>query len=397
LPKQYKKKFISLFLPLIYRVLTMTIAVIIDQNKLKKTSLLLIVCFFLFLIGHFPDFVEKYYSAIFYPLVGKLLRISMGWLPFSLGDCLYFIIGSRLLLLCIKQFRQSSNCFLFFNFSGILNSLGKWIRLLCWVYLIFKTIWGLNYDRKGIANQLVIDRNAYSKEQIVDLTKELITQANYYRKILKDSTLQEMPVQAIVKETYKNYEALSLVYPFLRYTPSSIKETFYTPLADYVGFTGYYNPFTGEAQIRTDVPRILLPFIVSHEIAHQIGYASESEANFVGYLAASNSKNPYFQYATYLELLNYAIAEEYILYAKENNFMQFKAVMEYNNQHIDTLVQKDRKLIRDFFYKRKNNIVPISNSLFDQFLKMNKQVSGITSYNEVLGWLLAYQAKYGKL
>jgi hypothetical protein len=95
--------------------------------------------------------------------------------------------------------------------------------------------------------------------------------------------------------------------------------------------------------------------------------------------------------------LNYAIAEEYILYAKENNFMQFKAVMEYNNQHIDTLVQKDRKLIRDFFYKRKNNIVPISNSLFDQFLKMNKQVSGITSYNEVLGWLLAYQAKYGKL
>jgi len=375
----------------------MSISVIIDQNKQKKTLLLLIVCFFLFLIGHFPGFVEKYYSAIFYPLVGKVLRISFGRLPFSLGDCLYFIIGSRLLLLCIKKYHQLRKSFIFFNFSWILNLMGKGIRMFCWVYIIFKSIWGLNYNRKGIANQLVIDRNSYSKEQIVDLTKELIKQTNYYRKILKDSTLPEIPVQAIIKEACKNYEELSLLYPFQQYTPSSIKETFYTPLADYVGFTGYYNPFTGEAQIRTDVPRILLPFIVSHEIAHQIGYASESEANFVAYLAASNSQNPYFQYATYLELLNYAIGEEYMLYAKENSFRQFKAVLEYNNQHMDTLVKQDRKLIRDFFYKRKNNIAPISNSLFDQFLKMNEQAAGITSYNEVLGWLIAYKAKYGKL
>ena len=35
--------------------------------------------------------------------------------------------------------------------------------------------------------------------------------------------------------------------------------------------------------------------------------------------------------------------------------------------------------------------------MYDQYLKMNKQLAGINSYNEVIGWLLAYQKKYGKI
>jgi hypothetical protein len=30
-------------------------------------------------------------------------------------------------------------------------------------------------------------------------------------------------------------------------------------------------------------------------------------------------------------------------------------------------------------------------------LKMNKQLEGINSYDEVVAWLIAYQKKYGRL
>lgn len=374
----------------------MAISMIIDENKLKRTIFLLMVCFFLSFLGHFPALIEKYYSGLFYPFISKILRISFGWLPFSLGDYVYLLIVCLLLFIGIKKYNQCKTLHVCFNFSGLMYLLSISTRCLCWVYIVFKTLWGFNYDRQGIASQLFLDRKAYSKAQIVDLTKKIILQANSYRRLLIHKSLQDMSVQEILNEAHNSYDALCLEYPFLVYQHASIKETLYTPIADYVGFTGYYNPFTGEAHIRKDVPSILLPFIVCHEIAHQIGYSSESEANFVGFLAASNSKNPFFQYATYLELLNYAINEEYMLYAKDNDFKGFKTVLDYNVQHIDTLVKKDRKQIRDFFFQRKNNILPVSNSLFDQFLKMNKQVSGIASYNEVLGWLLAYKAKYGK-
>ncbi len=68
----------------------------------------------------------------------------------------------------------------------------------------------------------------------------------------------------------------------------------YSYLGNYLGFTGYYNPFTGEAQVNTTVPLFVQPFTTCHEIGHQLGYAKENEANFAGYLAAKSSPDAGF-------------------------------------------------------------------------------------------------------
>ncbi len=52
-----------------------------------------------------------------------------------------------------------------------------------------------------------------------------------------------------------------------------------------MGFAGYLNPITNEAQVNALIPKNNYPATICHEIAHQVGIASESEANFVGYLA----------------------------------------------------------------------------------------------------------------
>ena len=74
-----------------------------------------------------------------------------------------------------------------------------------------------------------------------------------------------------------------------------------------------------------------------------------------------------------------------------------KELLISNKKNTDSLVRKDRKEIREFFFQRANKISPMVSNIYDQYLKLNKQLAGIDSYNEVIGWLLSYQRKYGKL
>ena len=73
----------------------------------------------------------------------------------------------------------------------------------------------------------------------------------------------------------------------------------------YTGITGIYSPFTGEANINVQSPDYYIPFTTLHEMAHQRGYASENEANFLAYIAGINHKDYDFKYSSYLLALKY--------------------------------------------------------------------------------------------
>lgn len=373
----------------------MQLALIMNEKRFKKTIFLFFAAFLVYLAGFFPDFVEKWYALGFYPLFAALLRFCFGWLPFSVGDLIYCILVCWLLTGLAGWFRSVRKKGI--TVAGTMVLFGKMFRFACVAYLVFYLFWGLNYNRLGIANQLPASRATYSKTEISQLTRDLIGQANACRRALKDTLLPKPDIQWIFRKAADNYRLLAPDFPFLQYRLPSVKPSMYNLIADYVGFTGYYAPLTGEAQVRTDLPRIMLPFITSHEIAHQLGYASESEASFVGYLAATASQDPYFRYSVYLDLLGYAQGQEFLLYAKENSYKAYESVLAEHRKCMDSLVIKDRKAIREFFLQRQNQVAPVSSDLYDQFLKWNKQLAGINSYDEVISWLIAYKKKYGSI
>jgi hypothetical protein len=121
-------------------------------------------------------------------------------------------------------------------------------------------------------------------------------------------------------------------------------------------------------------------------MAHQLGYASESEANFVGFLTATHSNNPSFVYSVYFDMFMSANGELF-----EQDF--FSAYL--NLMQLNSLVKRDRKTYRDYVLGKQNNMQPIMSRIYDQYLKANQQKKGIKSYNEVIGWLIAYKKKYG--
>jgi hypothetical protein len=189
----------------------------------------------------------------------------------------------------------------------------------------------------------------------------------------------------------KGREAYSFAkneYPFLSYSISSVKPSIFSYLGNYLGYTGYYNPFTGEAQVNTTVPVFAQPFTCTHEIGHQLGYAKEMEANFVGYLAASNSPDIAVRYSLYFDLYVYAIRN---LYIRDSTMAKTYAA------RLPEIAKQDVRALRAFYKKYENPFEPIIRKLYGQYLKANEQPQGILSYDEVLGWIVAYYRKYGTI
>ncbi|MBS1627036.1 MAG: DUF3810 domain-containing protein [Bacteroidetes bacterium] len=313
------------------------------------------------------------------------MRIVTGYIPFSIGDIFYTIVLISvvygIIKLVVRIIRKEAQ----WKYVGL--RFLKFIRKLLWVYIWFNLVWGLNYYREGITAQLHLKVEDYSTEDLCNLTNLLIAKTNESRlAISKDSVLPEQSLESIYRQASNNYNFNNSYFSFLQYKNKDVKKSLYTFLAPYFGFTGYYNPFSGEAQLRDDVPRILIPYTTSHEIAHQLGYASETEANFVGYLAATNSSNNYFKYSTYLDLYRYARIELFM-----------RNTVPDNNNKLDSLVKKDLRNINHFFLKERNNISGKVMSLYGMYLQANNQQKGINSYDDVISLLIAYYKQYGKI
>lgn len=335
------------------------------------------------LITLFPPFIERFYSCAFYKFYAQILRALLGWIPYSAGDLLYFIVGVWGLVWIIKLLKYIFTR----NWKLLTKRIILFVKIVLVIYIWFMLGWGLNYHRQGIAEQLNLQVQPYSTEELCTLRDSLAVQLNYWRKqVSSDTTLPTPALKYLYHEAAADYLQSAQQYSFLKYAFPSIKSSLFSPWAKYFGWGGYYNPFTGEAQVRNNLPRILIPFTVLHEIAHQIGYAGEEEANFVGFIVGKTSTHPYVVYSCYSELYKYVFSE----LLQRNTFPD-------KSPALDTLVKYDFKQINLFFRREDNNIAPQIMNLYDIYLKVNQQTNGIDSYNQVVGLLIAYQKKYGKI
>lgn len=330
--------------------------------------------------------VEYFYSVGLYGHVAKALRIIFGWIPFSFGDVLYFLAFCWIAWKVFKSLRLILKKQL--SLSSSLRKMLNVLFLMGVIYVLFYVFWGLNYDRKGIAFQLDLTPDLYDTTDLFALQKVLLEKVNATKSAVIREEKDYPSTAALIVAAKKSYEAADKKYPFLKYQITSVKSSLYGSLGNYMGFTGYYNPFTGEAQINTTVPQVLRPYIATHEIAHQLGYAKENAANFVGYLAAVSSPDPLFHYSAYLELFLYTNREIYYFdsSASEKNFAR-----------LSPDVKKDILELRAFNEAHQSFVEPMISWLYGNYLKLNNQPKGLHTYNAVVGMLIAYYKKYGEI
>ncbi len=370
-----------------------------SSNHWLKWVVPVVLCILLTIATYFHTWIEIVYSAKIYPYISALQRFLTGWLPFSIGDILYLVFGIWLLVKVLKTIIATIRRKI--TIQKTLQRTFRFVRLLMWIYIIFNLVWGLNYHRKGIDYQLQLPTGKYSSSKVEQLLDEVVARLNENRLLISKDTI--LPKQSFAKMrsgSVESYRLAAQKFPFLDYSAVSVKKSMYSTTAKYFGFTGYYNPFTGEAQLSTSIPEVMKAFILCHEIGHQVGYAKENEASFAGFLAASSSTDPYFRYSVYLDL--YSSIRTKLVFTKfsEKDTVVMPILQQYN-QKLDTLVRFDRRKIREYFQRNQTTaseqMSSVVMSMYGQYLKANNQAGGLKSYDDVVSLLIAYRRKFGHI
>ncbi len=336
------------------------------------------------IFSRFPDAVEKYYATGLYPVIARLQRLLFGWVPFSIGDLFYAVVAIWLLYSLFSFIRkivrgQADSPY----FLSVLRRIVFYLLLL---YVVFNLFWGLNYDRKGIADQLQLQVKPYSTAELTDILQLIVDKMNALDSASDEHRAALATHRYLFDGAIRSYEILAAEDPRFAYPSPSVKASMFSLVGSYLGFSGYYNPFSGEAQVNTMVPSFALPYTTCHEIGHQLGYAKENEANFAGYLSARSSDDPAFRYSVYFDLYLYGARE---LYARDSS--KLKPLRE----QIRPAIRKDFRELKQFLEKYRNPFELMITRLYGGYLKANRQPQGMHTYNEVIAWLIAYYEKNG--
>ena len=191
--------------------------------------------------------------------------------------------------------------------------------------------------------------------------------------------------KGIIKRASLGYENITYIFPSISGNYGNAKYILSSNLMCYTGITGIYFPFTGEANVNVGVPDLYIPSTTLHEMAHQRGYASEDEANFIAYLASINHPHIDFKYSGYILALNHTAnaiyKADYEVYAELS-------------KNISEGVLNDLRNNSEFWDKYEGKIDEISNDINNTYLKANGVSEGVKSYGKMVDLLLTYYKLY---
>lgn len=352
------------------------------KRKYILPIFLIIQIIFLKIISFFPEMVERFYSQGLYVYISKISRTFLGKIPFSIGDIIYGFLIIYFLIQIWKS-RKSWQ----FDWKTKLLKITSFVSVL---YFLFHLLWGLNYYRVPLFEKMKIKRD-YSNEDLYRFTEKLIEKTNEIQFQITKNKNKKVTIpylqDSIFKMTQNGYDNLERQYSFLEYAiPSQKKSLFSVPLT-YMGFSGYLNPFTNEAQVNDKIPMVGFSMTIAHEMAHQMGFASESECNFIGFLACVKNDDLYFQYSAYQYALRYCMSS--IGMKNEAKFKELKS--EINPGIILNYKESET------FWKQYDTIIDKGfHAFYDQFLKINQQKEGMESYSKYVNLLIGYY-KYKNL
>ncbi|WP_318311344.1 DUF3810 domain-containing protein [Flagellimonas crocea] len=331
-------------------------------------------------ISYYPNFVEAYYSTGLYVYISRSLRVLFGWIPFSFGDLMY----TALVLLAVRYLYKKWKTigrkpFMFLKDIAVVLSIA---------YFTFHLLWGLNYHRQPITWKLDIERD-YTLEELVELTEFMVQKTNQYQLKLTGDTISPVHIpyskKEIFSKTEEAYENFAKQYPDFGYEHRSLKSSIYSTPLTFMGYGGYLNPFTNEAQVNGVTPKFRLPTVSCHEVGHQLGYSAEGATNFIGYLVTSQSTDPYFKYSAYNHALGYCLTD--LFYRDEEKYTEIAGTINMG-------VKENFNELRTFWEKYENPLEPMFKSVFNTFLKVNNQKEGIKSYNAVVGLIINYRKRH---
>ena len=336
-----------------------------------------------------PDWVERHYATKIYPVLSQTISSLTGWLPCSVAEiCILALILTFVWLLIRlvrglrnRAVRNSDVLVRFFSSVGAILSV---------LYFLFVLNCGLNYSRYSFTYYSGLTIRPSSSEELEALCSELIETVNELRPQMTEDdsgvvTLTASPF-ATAKKTQEAFSVLSQRYAVLKGRYAQPKPVLFSFLMSYTQITGFFFPFTFEANVNILAPDHTVPATMCHELAHLRGFMREDEANFLGYLACMASEDPELRYSGAMLALLHSMNS---LYSAD-----YEAFCRLSERY-------DSGVVRDFAYNNwywqqyEGTVAEVSDKINDTYLKVNHQTDGVKSYGRMVDLLLAdYRARH---
>lgn len=327
--------------------------------------------------------IEQVYCHAIYPRIIAILSALTRPFPFSIAE---FLLYGLLLWAVIKILISFVAWAL--GHSGV----RRVIRALLSVCLVggilwnlFYITWGLNYFRMPLRERMGLTVCARSVEELEALTSHFLTEAGALRATLAEDETGSFTLsgalETVLTDLPDAYARLGAAEPVLSGVTSRAKRVFFSTGLSWAGICGIYIGLTGEPNINIDQPDLLLPQAAAHEMAHQLGIASENEAEFIAHLACLCSPDARVRYSGLLYGL--------IVCGNALAHMDRERYSALRQTYPDTIV-RDLASHKAYWDRYEGPVEQAATNMNDQYLKHNAQESGVSSYGESVDLLLAY-------
>ena len=316
--------------------------------------------------------VERWYSTAVYPRLQHVLTPIANLVPFAWFDVILIVVITGALVVLVRGIRQAVQAR---RWSPLLAGLWQLALVASALYLLFLACWGLNYRRVPMTERVEILARAPVRDDVYQLGVTAVAQMNALHDAAhaRGWTKAEWRDASLIAGFTEAQRLLTDAPPIV---PGRLKMTILGPYFRWTGVDGMVDPFALEVLANPDLLPWERPFVAAHEWAHLAGFADESEASFVGWLASLRG-NDAEQYSAWL-----------YLYWEVSGSLGGRDRAQLNAMVADG----PRRDIAAIVERLRRGQFPLLRSaswaVYDQYLRANRVEEGIRSYGEVVTLIL---------
>ena len=326
------------------------------------------------------DNVEKIYSQGLFPIISAVVSFFGGLFPFSLSGLIWAFLVVFILFMVIRL------AFLLIRGKNRKKTLFKYfcgaLQVASVILLLFVVTCAPNYYRLTFADMSGLVIRKSSVQELYDLCESLIEEANsasITATIGSDKT--NYTVKELSLTSLEAFNNLHTEYEFISKARSKPKPFLFSEILSIFNLSGFYFPYTGEANINANMPLLDHPFTMCHELAHTSGFMREDEANYIAFLACRSSENPNIRFSGMVNSLNICLNAMYS--TDRDKYWELRSSC---SDKVESYFQESYEYWQPY---QDTTAASVSTTVNDIYLRSNAQQDGTKSYGRMVDLMLA--------
>ena len=316
--------------------------------------------------------VEAWYSRGIYPVLQASITPLSNLVPVALLDLTGLVLVAALGFGFWRRVRA----------AGIVRALTSGVvtllTLTAVVFLLFVVVWGLNYRRLPLDQKIVYDRSRVTREAALRLGDYALREVNGLHASAHGSESEpaggsadrsQPALETAFASAQRMLGSERLAVPGV--PKRSLLERYFRVAA----IDGMTDPFFLEIILNPDTLPFERPFVLMHEWAHLAGYADESEANFVAWLACAQG-DAMARYSGWLAIFEHVVAS----LPRADRVTLTSQLAAGPRRDLQAAAAR---------YARASPVVrTAARDVYDTYLRANRVSEGVASYTAVVRLML---------